>query len=91
MLVDELNNTIKSLWESSYIGKIDNNDYGRKLFNADCISVMKKMESMQALQNFDSSKDISIYAGEAIDSVVAEYAAQPVDSMEKLYGTVMVG
>ena len=49
------------------------------------------LQNIAAIQNFDSSTDIQIYAGEAIDAVVADLAIQPVDSMEKLYMTVMVG
>lgn len=89
--LDEINNSIALLFERSYIGKVDNNDDGRNIFKSDVISYLTMLQNIAAIQNFDSSTDIQIYAGEAIDAVVADLAIQPVDSMEKLYMTVMVG
>ncbi len=89
--LDEINNSIALLFERSYIGKVDNNDDGRNIFKADVISYLNMLQNIAAIQNFDSAEDIQVYAGEAIDAVVVDVAIQPVDSMEKLYMTVMVG
>lgn len=89
--LDEINNSIKLLFETSYIGKVDNNDDGRNVFKADIISYLNILQGIGAIQNFDSSTDISVSAGTAIDAVVVDLAIQPVDSMEKLYMTVNVG
>lgn len=89
--LDEINNSVGLLYAKSYIGKVDNNDYGRALFKGDIISYLNMLQSIGAIQNFDSTTDVTVYAGEAIDAVVVELAIQPVDSMEKLYMTVMVG
>ena len=89
--LDEINNSVSLLFERSYIGKVNNNEDGRNVFKADVISYLNTLQSISAIQNFDASTDIQIYAGEAIDAVVIDLAIQPVDSMEKLYMTVMVG
>lgn len=89
--LDEINNSIKLLFETTYIGKVDNNDDGRNVFKADIISYLNILQGIGAIQNFDSTTDISVSAGEAIDAVVVDLAVQPVDSMEKLYMTVNVG
>jgi hypothetical protein len=89
--LDEINNSIALLFERSYIGKVDNNDDGRNIFKADVIAYLNTLQGISAIQNFDSTTDIQVYAGEAIDAVVVDLAIQPVDSMEKLYMTVMVG
>lgn len=89
--LDEINNSTALLFEKSYIGKIDNNDDGRNIFKSDVISYLNTLQNISAIQNFDSATDIQIYAGEAIDAVVVDLTIQPVDSMEKLYMTVMVG
>ena len=89
--LDEINNSTALLFERSYIGKVDNNDDGKNIFKSDVISYLNTLQNIAAIQNFDSATDIQIYAGEAIDAVVADLAIQPVDSMEKLYMTVMVG
>ena len=52
---------------------------------------MNTLQGIGAIQNFDSTTDITVYAGNAIDAVVVDLAVQPVDSMEKLYMTVNVG
>lgn len=41
------------------------------------------------MQNF-SAEDVTVRAGNAIDSVLVDVAVQPVDSIEKIYMTVMV-
>lgn len=89
--LDEINNSTALLFERSYIGKVDNNDDGRNIFKADVISYLNMLQNIAAIQNFDSAEDIQVYAGDAIDAVVVDLAVQPVDSMEKLYMTVMVG
>lgn len=89
--LDEINNSIALLFERSYIGKVDNNDDGRNIFKTDVIAYLNMLQDISAIKNFDSTTDIQIYAGEAIDAVVVDLAIQPVDSMEKLYMTVTVG
>lgn len=89
--LDEINNGVALLYEQSYVGKVGNNDFGRSLFRGDIISFMSKLQKMNAIQNFSGAADISVYAGADIDAVVVELAVQPVDAMEKLYMTVLVG
>lgn len=89
--LDEINNSIALLFERSYIGKVDNNDDGRNIFKSDVINYLNTLQGISAIKNFDSTTDIQIYAGEAIDALVVDLAIQPVDSMEKLYMIVTVG
>jgi len=89
-VLDNIANDVKALFISSYLGKVSNDDDGRKIFKADLISYFNKLQSIGAIQNFDSEKDLTISAGEAIDAVVVECWVQPVDSMEKLYMKVNV-
>lgn len=88
--LDQINNDVKLMWEVTYAGKVDNNGDGRNLFKADCIDYLNKLQNMAAIQNFDSTTDIEVLPGEAIDAVVVTLAIQPVDAMEKLYMTVNV-
>lgn len=89
--LDEINNQVNLIFATSYIGKVDNTDAGRTIFKADLISFLNTLQGIGAIQNFDSGTDISIQAGDTIDSVLVNLAVQPVDSMEKLYMTVNVG
>lgn len=90
-VLDEINNTISLTFAKSYIGKVDNDESGRTLFKADVISYLNMLLSIGAIQNFDSGSDIKVSAGQAIDAVVIDLSVKPVDSMEKLYMTVLVG
>lgn len=89
--LDEINNTVAQTFENNYIGKVNNDDNGRAIFKADIIAYMNQLQTIGAIQNFDSATDIEVLAGDDIDAVVVNLAAQPTDSMEKLYMTVLVG
>ena len=88
--LDGINTAITNLFENTYIGKISNNEDGRNVFKADIIAYLNRLQTINAIQNFNSQTDIDIAQGEAIDSVVVNLNVQPVDSMEKLYMTVNV-
>lgn len=89
--LDEINNSIRLLFEKSYIGKVDNTEEGRNIFKADLINYLKLLQSMNCIQNFDAGADIEILAGNEIDELVVNLSIQPVDAMEKVYMTVTVG
>ena len=88
--LDDINNSIKSTFENKYIGKVDNNASGRNIFKADILSYLKELNRMGAIREVDP-EDIVISEGNDIDSVVVDLGVQPVDAMEKLYMTVIVG
>ena len=89
-VLDAINNDIKLMFERAYIGKVNNNVDGRNIFKADVINYLNNLQNIAAITNFDSSADVVVYAGETIDSIVTDLAVQPVDSMEKLYMSVIV-
>ncbi|RXM70858.1 phage tail sheath family protein [Clostridium tetani] len=85
----EVNNGTRLLWETSYIGKGDNNPDGRNLFKKDIIKFLERLQGIGALENV-ISEDVEIQKGQDKDSVVAIVRVQPIDAMEKLYMTVEV-
>lgn len=89
-VLDEVNNTVQTTFENSYIGKVDNNEAGRTSFKADLVSYCMKLQEMNAIQEF-AADDVVVSAGDEIDSVVVTVGIKPVDAMEKLYMTVTVG
>ena len=48
------------------------------------------LQNLNAIQNFDAQKDVTIQAGSDSDSVYVEVNVQPVDSIEKIYMKVQV-
>lgn len=88
--LDEFNNTIKQVFESSYVGKLSNNEIGRDMFKADLIAYARKLQDINALQNVVAD-DFVIRQGEKLDAVVVDCKLSPVDSMTKLYMECLVG
>lgn len=89
--LDAINNDIVKLWEDTFIGKVDNDDTGLNLFKTAVISYLNQLVSLRAIDTFDSNNDITVEKGQDIESIVASIAIKPIDSMEKLYLTVLVG
>lgn len=89
-VLDTIGNDVKRIFDQFYIGKVSNNADGRALFEAENVSYLLSLQSLGAIQNFDSQTDISVVQGNDVDSVVIELRIQPVDSIEKIYMTVEV-
>lgn len=88
--LDEIGNSVALTFNRYYAGKTDNNDIGRIQFKSQLITLMDKLQEINAIQNFNGASDITVLPGEAIDAVVVDLTIQPVDSMEKLYLVVNV-
>ena len=88
-VLDGVANDSKQTFEDNYIGKITNNVDGRELFKADRIEYFNGLQTIGAIEVFDS-EELTIAAGATKDSVVMNVAIQPTDAMEKLYMTVEV-
>lgn len=85
--VYSISNDITSIFESNYVGKVNNNTEGRSLLKASLVDYFTTLQTMGAVQNFDTD-DVSVEAGNDSDAVVITAAIQPVDSVEKIYITV---
>ncbi len=88
VLMQFCNDTYKQ-FSLNYIGKVDNNDNGRALLRKWCIGYLNEMQANNGIQNF-GAEDITVEAGNDVDSVVINVGIQPVDSIEKIYNTVTV-
>lgn len=86
-VLDQLAEDIRRIFEDYYLGKVANSADGRRLFQAELLSYLRSLAELSAIEPPEST-DVTVSAGEEPDSVVAELAVQPVDSMEKLYMTV---
>lgn len=80
--------SIGKIWHEDYLGKIANNKTGRTLFRSDIGTLMDKLVAMNAFENFNLSRDVDVFRGDDINSVVCNVRVQAVGSMEKLYTTV---
>ena len=89
-VLDEIGTTISSIWETTFLGKVSNNEDGRNIFKSTIISYLTSLQDIGAIQEFEGNSDVTVEAGEAIDAVEAEIRIKPVDSMEFLYMTISV-
>lgn len=85
--IDGINNDITEIFESNYVGKVNNNADGRSLLRATLIEYFNVLQNMSAIQNF-APEDVIVKAGTDSDAVVIDCYIQPVDSVEKIYITV---
>lgn len=82
--IDGINNDIATIFESNYVGKVNNNADGRSLLRAALIEYFDALQSLSAIQNF-VPEDVTVLAGTDLDTVVVNCNIQPVDSVEKIY------
>lgn len=87
--LDNVNNDITTIYETNYMGKVDNNDEGRSLLRMSLIEYFKELERLRGIQNF-TPEDVVVSAGTDKDAVLIQVYIQPVDSAEKFYMTVNV-
>lgn len=85
--LDGINNDIVNIFESNYIGKVNNNEDGRSLLRSTLIDYFNELQNLNAIQNF-TAEDVLITEGNDNDSVIIDCNIQPVDSVEKMYITV---
>lgn len=88
-VLNNINNDVTEIFESNYMGKINNNDEGRSLVRGSIISYMNELQSIGAIQNFVAD-DVQVNQGTEIDAMIIDCYVQTVDSAEKFYITVNV-
>ncbi|OYR88444.1 phage tail sheath family protein [Lactobacillus taiwanensis] len=87
--LDEIATDTENTFERVYLGKVGNNANGRDLFKADRIAYLTGLQNRNIIQAF-ANTDITVEAGNDVDSIVVNLAVTPVDAMEKLYMTMVV-
>lgn len=87
--MDTVVTRIKRTFEDMFIGKITNNSAGRDLFKANIVSYLQGLSDAGVINGFDED-DITVEEGNDRDAIVVNLAITPLDSMEKLYMTMVV-
>lgn len=73
-----------------YLGKVNNNEEGRGLFQAAVLDYLLEMYSKGALRQRPVGEDVEVLMGNSIDSIVINLSLYPADSVEKIYMTITV-
>ena len=88
-VLDQIANDIAVLFNTQYIGKVQNNNAGRISFWKDLVFYHQQLEQIQAIENF-VPEDVIVEKGNDKKSVVVTNPVMPVNCMTKLYMTVIV-
>lgn len=88
-VVDQIANDIAKLFNTKYLGKIQNNKSGRVSLWADVVAHHKKLEQLQAIENFNPEL-VTVEQGESKKSVVVNDVITVTNCMAQLYMTIVV-
>ncbi|MCQ4726011.1 phage tail protein, partial [Anaerotignum faecicola] len=88
-VLDQIGNDIAVLFNTKYLGKVQNNNAGRLAFWNDIVTYNKELERLEAIEGFISD-DLTVEQGNDKKSVVVVCPVSPVCAMTKLYMTVIV-
>lgn len=88
-VADQIVNDIAKLYNTKYLGRVPNNKSGRAGLWADIVAHHRKLEDIQAIENFDANQLI-VEQGDTKKSVVVYDVITIVNSMAQLYMTVVV-
>lgn len=88
-VLDQIGNDCASIFNTTYLGKVQNNNAGRIAFWNDLVHYSNQLQNIEAIQEFEA-EDITVTQGEGKEDVYVEYNVNPVVAMEKLYMKVVV-
>ena len=88
-VLDQVANDIAKLFNTKYLGKIPNNSSGRLSLWGDIVAHHRQLETIQAIENFDSNL-VTVEQGTNKKSIVVNDAITVTNAMGTLYLTVVV-
>lgn len=88
-VIDQIANDIAKLFNTKYLGKIQNNVSGRVSLWSDIVKHHKELEALGAIEGFDAEL-LKVEQGATKKSVVINDVVTVVNSMAQLYMTVVV-
>lgn len=88
-VIDQIANDIAKLFNTKYLGKIPNDESGRVSLWADIVAHHRQLESVRAIEPFDSSL-LTVTKGNTKKSVVVNDVITVINSMAQLYMTVVI-
>lgn len=87
--LDEICTNTTQTFETSFLGKVSNNEAGRNIFKANRIGYLTGLQNQNMIRDFENS-DLTLSQGDEKDAVLMELYVTPVDAMEKLYVNLIV-
>ena len=88
-IIDQIANDIAKLFNTKYLGKIQNNASGRISLWGDIVKHHKELEALGAIESFNA-ETLKVEQGTTKKSVVVNDVVTVVNSMAQLYMTIVV-
>lgn len=88
-VIDQIANDIASLFANKYLGQIPNDQSGRVSLQSDIVTHHLELQALRAIEAF-SEDDVTVELGNDKKSVIANDAVTIINTMEKLYMSVIV-
>lgn len=88
-VVDQIANDIAYLFNTKYLGVIPNDEAGRASLWADIVKHHRTLETLRAIENYDSSL-LTVERGDTKKAVVINDVVQVVNAMAQCYMTIVV-
>ena len=87
--IDQIGNDIAVLFNTKYLGKVQNNNSGRLSFWNDIVTYNRELERLGVIENFNAD-DVVVEMGSDKKTVRVTNPIETVCAMSKLYMTVVV-
>ena len=88
-VLDQCANDTASIFNTKYLGKVQNDKSGRVSFWSDIVTHRRQLETIRAIEDYDTDA-LVVEQGNSKKSVVVSEALKPTVAMEKLYMTIVV-
>lgn len=88
-VADQCANDTAALFNTKFLGKVQNDNAGRISFWNQVLTHRRELETMRAIDAYDSSL-LTVERGEKPNSVVVYDEIVPISAMEKLYMTIVI-
>ena len=89
-VLDQIANDIALIFNTKYLGKVQNDAAGRVSLWQDIVSHHNQLHTIRAIENFDS-EHVTVAQGDNRKAVAVEDRVRPVSAMEQLYMQVIIG
>ena len=88
-VADQCANDTAKIFNTKFLGKVQNDNAGRISFWNQVLTHRRELETMRAIEAYDSSL-LTVERGEKRNSVVVNEVITPISAMEKLYMTIVI-
>ncbi|GAF41126.1 Phage related protein [Agrilactobacillus composti DSM 18527 = JCM 14202] len=87
--LDTIVTNTEEAFENTFLGRVNNDPTGRDLFKANRVAYLQNLSEIGVIADFDPA-DLTVDPGDDKDAILVTLAVTPIDSMEKLYMTIIV-